>query len=85
MLDLKLLEKQLDEVLAKETSKTMTSWLLDRRLKRYVSALGEGLFANIPSNKIEIIKTKEHLIKNNNSIDFSKNSEISEYDYYCAA
>lgn len=85
MLDLKILEKQLDEVLAKETSETMTSWLLDRRLKKYVRALGEGLFVNIPSNKIEIIKTKEHLIENNNSIDFSQNVEISEYDYYCAA
>jgi len=69
MLDLKLLEKQLDEVLAKESSETMISWLLDRRLKKYVSTLGEGLFANIPSNKIEIIKTKEHLIENNNSIE----------------
>lgn len=44
MLDLKLLEKQLDEVLEQETSETMTSWLLVRRLKKYVNTLGEGSF-----------------------------------------
>lgn len=85
MLDLKLLEKQLDEVLEKETSETMTSWLLDRRLKKYVNTLGEGLFVNITSNKINIIKTREHLIENNNSIDFSQNIEESIMDYSIAA
>lgn len=85
MLDLKLLEKQLDEVLEQETSETMTSWLLVRRLKKYVNTLGEGSFVNITSNKINIIKTKEHLIENNNSIDFSQNIEDSIYEYYFAA
>lgn len=35
MLNLELLERQLDEALAKETSETMTTWLYDRRLKKY--------------------------------------------------
>lgn len=85
MLNLELLEKQLDEVLAKETHETMTSWLFDRRLKKYVSSLGDGLFANIPSKKLEIKKNKEHLIPNNNIVDFSQNVEIYDHDYYYAA
>lgn len=37
MLDLELLERQLDEALSGETTESMTSWLLNRRLKKYVS------------------------------------------------
>ncbi|MFY8187133.1 MAG: hypothetical protein ACOVLC_04160 [Flavobacterium sp.] len=85
MLDLNLLEKQLDEVLAIETSETMISWLLDRRLKKYINDLGEGVFTNLPTTKVEIIKKKERPIINNNSIDFSENLEVSEFDYFFAA
>lgn len=85
MLDLELLEKQLDEVLAQETSETMTTWLYNRRLKKYVSTLGEGTFINIPSNnKIEITQTKEHIVKNNTN-DFSQDYSCSECDYLFAA
>ncbi|WP_396188074.1 hypothetical protein [Flavobacterium sp.] len=84
MLDLELLEKQLDEVLAQETSETMTTWLYNRRLKKYVSTLGEGTFANIPSNKIEITQTKEHIVKNNTA-DFSQDYNYSDCDYLFAA
>ncbi len=52
MLDLELLEKQLDEVLSQETSETMTSWLFNRRLKKYISSLGEGDYIDMPSTRI---------------------------------
>ena len=85
MLDLNLLEKQLDEVLAIETSETMISWLLDRRLKKHINDLGEGFFANLPTTKFEIINKKERTVLNNNSIDFLENTEVSEFDYFFAA
>lgn len=84
MLDLKLLEKQLDEVLAKETSETMTTWLYSRRLQRYVATLGEGTFVNIPSSKIEITQTKEHIVTNNTK-EFSQDYNYSNCDYLFAA
>jgi len=33
MLDLNLLEKQLDEILAKETNESMNQWSVSRRIK----------------------------------------------------
>lgn len=84
MLNLELLERQLDEALAKETSETMTTWLYDRRLKKYIFSLGEGTFANIPSNKIEIIQTKEHTVKNKTK-EFSQDYNYSNYEYLFAA
>ena len=47
MLDLKKLEQQLDEVLAKETKESLTNWLLEKRTKNkaYLSYLGDGCFA----------------------------------------
>lgn len=42
MLDLDKLEKQLDEVLAKESSESLTNWLLNNRKKSYKNYLGEG-------------------------------------------
>ena len=84
MLDLELLEKQLDEVLSKETSETMSNWLIHRRMKRYVCALGEGVFASIPSNKIEITRTKEHIV-NNTTEDFSQDYNYSNCDHSIAA
>lgn len=84
MLDLNILEKQLDEVLAQETSETMTTWLYNRRLKKYISSFGEGTFANIPSNKIEITQTKEHTVKNN-SQEFSQDYNSLDCEYLLAA
>ncbi|MCZ8298506.1 MAG: hypothetical protein O9297_14955 [Flavobacterium sp.] len=83
MLDLKLLEEQLDKALALETSESLTSWLLNRRLKKYVSNFGEGTFKNIPSNRVEITQSKEHLI--NNKTPFFTQDYYSTCDYLIAA
>lgn len=63
MLNLELLEKRLDEVLEKETSETMTSWLLNRRLKKYISLLGEGNFINMPSNKLFVSQSRSFTVE----------------------
>lgn len=38
MLDLKALEKELDEVLAKETEHSLTSWIQNRRKEEIISS-----------------------------------------------
>lgn len=62
MLDLELLEKQLDEVLSQETSETMTSWLFNRRLKKYISSWGDGDFIDMPSNRISFSRAASYNI-----------------------
>lgn len=69
MLDLELLEKQLDEVLSKETSETMSSWLSNRRLKKYISFLGDGEYIDMPSNHLSFSRAASHQI----------DTEIQEY------
>lgn len=64
MLDLKLLEKQLDDVLAKETPETMSFWLFNRRLKKYISSFGEGNFVCMPTNKGFVSQSKEVRVDN---------------------
>lgn len=75
MLDLKLLEKQLDDVLAKETSETMSLWLSNRRLKKYLSCFGEGDFIFMPTNKSFVSQSKGIRVDN----------EISKFstEYVC--
>ncbi|WP_367914801.1 hypothetical protein [Leadbetterella sp. DM7] len=84
MLDLELLERQLDEALFRETTESMTSWLLNRRLKKYVSGLQEGIFKNIPSNKTAITQSKEHIVRNSNTQNFTQDY-YSDDDYMLAA
>lgn len=44
MLDLKELERRLDEALAKETKESLTEWLLQKRLKMLLQELGEEIY-----------------------------------------
>lgn len=84
MLDLKLLEKQLDEVLSKETSESISSWLNNRRLKNCISAiLGDGEFNDISVNEIEITQSKERNITNK-AQDFTQDC-VCDFDYLLAA
>lgn len=39
MLDLELLEKQLDEILDKETSETLYTWLSEKRLNNNIKVI----------------------------------------------
>jgi hypothetical protein len=69
MLDLELLEKQLDEVLSQETSETMTSWLFNRRLKKYISLFGEGEFIDMPGNQLSFSR----------AVSYNIDTKIQEY------
>ena len=47
MLNLKELEENLDQVLAKETSESLKNWLLKKRIYNYKQTFEEGVFENI--------------------------------------
>lgn len=66
MLNLKLLEKQLDEALDIETSESMTVWLLNRRLKSQLITKNETRILT-PTNH-EKRKTKQLFTKTPNRL-----------------
>ena len=82
MLNLELLEKKLDEVLDKETSETMTSWLISRRLKKYISLLGEVEVLNMPTNSIVVSQSKNFIVASDIK-EFS--TEYTDNEYLFAA
>ncbi len=51
MLDLNNLEKKLDKALALETKESLTNWLKEKRLKKYLSSFGEGELCQISSEQ----------------------------------
>lgn len=86
MLDLKLLEKKLDEVLKTETSETLTSWLFNRRLKSFIYLLGEGDFINMPNNEILISQSESFIVESEiNEYSTEYSSEYNDNDYLSAA
>ncbi len=48
MLDLKELERRLDEALEKETSESLTSWILNQRISNPNDFFGPGSFQELP-------------------------------------
>lgn len=50
MIDLKELERRLDEALAKETLESLSSWLLNQRKDNLESFLGAGCLAKFKVN-----------------------------------
>lgn len=47
MLDLKKLEKKLDEALAAETAESLTVWLTHKRLNSLIESLGSGSLSEL--------------------------------------
>lgn len=79
MLDLKKLELKLDEALAKETTESLTKWLLEKRAKSYIAYLGEG---EIELNKPII----SQILLESTDIEINvKVSEINFTNYVMAA
>ncbi len=67
MLDLKELERRLDEALANETSETLSNWLINQRKNNIKSFFGNGCFVDLQ----EIPYTFNQQIQKNNF--FNKN------------
>ena len=50
MIDLKELERSLDEALANETTESLNEWLTSQRNRHYGNYFGDGSFEEIGSN-----------------------------------
>ena len=74
MLDLKSLEKKIDNVLENETSESLSNWLLSKRLKNYSAYLGEGIIESVSgrsSGTFRSTKSNNPMIDSEQAIDFS--------------
>ncbi|MCB9334532.1 MAG: hypothetical protein H6586_00165 [Flavobacteriales bacterium] len=49
MIDLNTLEKEIDELLAKETNESLSKWLFEKRNKNINAILGSGAFISVSS------------------------------------
>lgn len=71
MLDLKELEKRLDEALAKETSESLSSWIINQRKNNLESFLGIGRIQQFKENpsvfNMDPLSNPHYSSKNGNS------------------
>lgn len=74
MIDLNKLEKEIDELLEKETSDSLTKWLLNKRVGNLNNLIGEGSFVGMES-KSNVISTWVH------KSCFSQESKYSDYNH----
>jgi hypothetical protein len=75
MLNLNNLEKKLDEALALETKESLTNWLKEKRLKKYLSSFGEGELCQIASEQ-----PSEELLKVKLSASFNFEIEVNSFN-----
>ncbi len=71
MIDLKELERRLDEALAKETSESLSSWLLNQRKDNLASFLGAGSISQYKGNpytfNMDLPRNTEYNCDNDNN------------------
>lgn len=63
MLNLKELEKRLDDALAKETKESLTSWLMSKRFKNFITGSGEGEFDILLSKSSTLSDSNRAVVK----------------------
>ncbi|WP_115460902.1 hypothetical protein [Winogradskyella aurantiaca] len=71
MLDLRKLEEKLDKALSLETEESLTNWLKEKRLKKFLSSFGEGELCQI---------SNEESIKVTVSNSFNFEIEVNSFD-----
>ena len=75
MLDLKELERRLDEALAKETTETLSNWILDQRKTSVESFFGHG---SVKTMKEKPFSFHQSVSFNTNFITTCNNDELSK-------
>jgi hypothetical protein len=81
MLNLEDLEKRLDEALEKETTESLTRWLMSKRFKNHIADNGEGEFDVLIRKNSEFI----HKCKPNILEPETNKTLAGEYNYATAA
>lgn len=63
MIDLNKLEKQIDELIEQETSESLISWLLEKRIADLKKMLGEGEFHAFDAlNEVVKVKSQANVV-----------------------
>ncbi len=65
MIDLDKLDRDIDKLLERETSTTLTKWLLSKRLGNINILLGEGCFVSMSVQKQSLFSNKSGAVFNN--------------------
>lgn len=81
MLNLNELEKRLDEALEKETTETLTSWLMSKRFHNYIMDNGDGEFDILLSKSSRLSNNKN----SNSNIPCQPSNVDDSYKYSEAA
>ena len=74
MLDLKELERKLDEALASETSESLNEWLSSKQLRDMCYLLGEGRVEDLQNSQLEFTITTQQTTIVVDSTSSPKNS-----------
>ncbi len=82
MLNLKELERKLDNALSNETEKSLSQWLLSKRSVKGLEFLGEGTFEELVQSHTSI---NAYGCKPNNEFEYSEEYSAGEYEYAMAA
>lgn len=79
MIDLKELDKRLNEQLDKETSESLTQWLLEKRFRNIKYIIGSGTFEDLEQKVDTVQKNKVSVATSDNSIMESFNSQNNNF------
>ncbi len=76
MIDIDKLEREVDRLFEKETSDSLTKWLLNKRFGNVNTLLGKGSFVNMLSQKQAVFSNKRQAVFNKKP-DYSNNNPIN--------
>ena len=74
MLDLKELERKLDEALARETTESLNEWLLSKRHPNIQSLLGDGSLVSLKSFSCSMVGTSMSFIESDENCPTGENT-----------
>jgi hypothetical protein len=76
MIDLDKLEEKIDNLFERETSDSLTKWLLNKRFGNINILLGEGSFVNMPTQNKPLFSNKNKAVYNSDN-NYSNNNPVN--------
>ncbi len=77
MIDFKEIERRLNEALEKETSESLTTWLLNERSEGIKSFLGNGTINSLHGNPTSFIQKVEEVLQYDSHNNSTPNNNFS--------
>ncbi len=73
MIDLDKLDKKIDKLFEKETSDSLTKWLLNKRFNNINVLLGNGSFVSMKTKQQVLFSSKNRAVFNNRNNYYGNN------------